>query len=247
MYLPHGNAGSGIRFEQLYLARTIDEQVPPQKGRVWQRPSPAFYDLHNVPPRRYLDPGNGRMVDGLNRVPFAPVPTWDVTPRGTVLSTDGSSNQLLETDLAGDTLRVLVLGGDASRRIPTEERDDSLRALEERIDSLPVPIEEVLNLGENVAERRLPEVLPTVVSVHVAVGGLIWIERWPPVGSGESRFYELFDSTGEHQAFISLRAPLVSEPSPFFGRRAVVGVIRHTDTGVERIVKFSLPEFLGSH
>ena len=208
--------------------------VPYHHGMEGQRT--AFYRL---------GPGGGRMVDGLNRVPFSAVPTWAVTPRGTVLSTDGSSNLVLETDLSGDTLRVLTLGDTKVRPIPSAERDDSLRALEERIDSLPVRLDEVVNLGENVADRRLPEALPQVVAVHVAMDGLIWMERWPPEGSGESRFYDVFDSTGMHLASISLRAPLVSAPPPFFARNAVVGVVRDPENGVERVVKFSLPELLG--
>lgn len=206
-------------------------EVPYHEGMNGQRR--AFYRL---------GPGGGRMVEGLSHVPFAPVPTWGVTARGTILSSDGQSNQLLETDLAGDTVQVIVLEGGAPRQIPTAERADSLRALEARLDSIPVPLEEVMNLGKNVAERLLPEVLPTVVSIHVAEGGLIWVERWPTEGSAASRFYDVFDATGEHKAFVSLRAPLLSEPSPFFGRRAIVGVVRDEDTGVDRVVRFDLAD-----
>ncbi len=122
---------------------------------------------------------NGRIVEGLSHMPFAAVPTWDVSGRGTVLSTDGDSGDLLESTFGGDTVGVLALASSPRRPIPPAERADSLKALEARIDSLPVPLDEVVNLGRGVADRHLPEFLPTTVSLRVATGGLIWVERWP--------------------------------------------------------------------
>lgn len=204
-------------------------EVPYHEGMEAQRS--AFYRT---------GASGGMMVAGLNRVPFAAVPSWDVTPGGTLLSTDGRGADLLESDLLGDTVRVLHLEGTEPRAIPEAERADSLGALEARIDSLPVRLEEVVNLGPGVAERRLPDFLPAVVSLQVATGGVIWVERWPPEGSGDSRFYEAYDTAGTRLASVQLRAPLLSEPTPFFGRRAIVGVTRDEDTGVHRVVRFSL-------
>jgi hypothetical protein len=183
---------------------------------------------------------SGRMLKGLSHVPFAATPSWDVTDRGTVLSSDGTSDTLLETGPRGDTLRILALGGGKPRPIPPDERGDSLEALNARIDSLPVPLKDVMNLGADVADRRLPDVLPSVLSVRVATSGLIWVERWPAEGAGESRSYDVFDSAGARLASVRLRAPLASDPPPFFSRRAVVGVTRDPETGVGRVVTFSL-------
>lgn len=209
-------------------------RVPYYEGMSAQRS--AFYRL---------GPRDGRMVQGLSHVPFAAIPTWDPTDRGTVVSTDGRSAHLFETELYGDTVRVLRLTGDETRQVPPEERADSLKALDERIDSLPVRLDAVVNLGKGVADRNLPNVVPSVVSVHIGVGGLIWVERWPAEGSGESRFYDVYDSAGVKEASVELRAPLAAEPAPFFGRHSVVGVTRDPDTGVDRIVRFSLQRLNG--
>lgn len=192
-----------------------------------------------------INAGGGRILHGLSHVPFAPIPTWDVTERGTVLSTDGTSNRLLETD-RGDTVRVLTLEGAEPRRISPAERADSLKALETRIDSLPVTLDKVVNLGKNVAHRRLPEFVPSVVSLRVATGGRIWLERWPAAGADQTRSYDVYDSTGTHLASITLRAPLADDPPPFFGRHAVVGVIRDPQTGVNRVVTFTLDGLAGA-
>jgi hypothetical protein len=190
-------------------------------------------------------PSGGRMVDGLNHVPFATVPSWDVTHRGTLFSTDGLGADVLESNLGGDTVRVMRLAESRPLQIPAAERSDSLRALEARIDSLPVRLEDVVNLGKNVAERQLPEFLPNAVSLRIATGGLIWVERWPEEGSGDSRFYDAYDSTGKRRASVQLRSPLLSEPAPFFGRGAIIGVTRDEDTGVHRVVRFSLEGVVG--
>lgn len=189
--------------------------------------------------------GNLRMVQGLSHVPFAPVPSWDMTFAGTVLSSDGRSEYLLETGPAGDTLRRIRVGRAGGSPIPAREREDSLRALEARIDSLPVTLGEVINLGEGVADRRLPEVLPAVLAVHVAMDGSIWIQGWPPEGAADSRLYDVFDTTGVYEARVILQAPLVPDPPAYFGRGRVVGVIRDLETGVERVVVFLVPSATG--
>jgi hypothetical protein len=192
-----------------------------------------------------VGPTNRRIVEGLSHVPFAALPSWDVTERGTVLSTDGQSSDLIETELDGDTVRVLRLTGNEARRVTPEERADSLEALEARIDSLPVRLDDVVNLGKDVADRHLPSVVPSTLSVHVGTDRRIWVERWPAVGSGDSRFYDVYDSAGVKQASVELRAPLLAQPAPFFGRNSVAGVIRDADTGIDRVVRFSLQGLKG--
>lgn len=234
-YYPEGAYRLGERARRFYYVfrggqLTSDTlEVPYYAGLEAQRS--AFYRVGQ---------SSGRMVPGLNHVPFAAIPTWALTDRGTVLSTDGASVDLLETDLKGDTVRTLALVGGQPRRILPAERADSLKALEIRIDSLPVRLSDVQNLGTGVADRRLPDVLPATLSIHVGTGGLIWVERWPTEGAGGWRFYDVYDSTGIHEATVRLRAPLTSAPPPFFGRHTVVGVIRDTQTGVDRVVTFSL-------
>lgn len=205
-------------------------EVPPHPGMGGART--AFYRI---------SAGSGRMVEGLNRVPFAPVPSWEITHGGTLLSTDGRRDVLLETDLAGDTLRVIRLEGAGPRAVPPAERADSLAALEARIDSLPVPLEEVVGLGEGVAGRELPDTLPAILSVHEVQGGELWIERWPPEGRGDARSYDVYHSGGDLLRRVVLRAPLIDEPPPYVRGGSVVGVVRDPATDVHRVVKFDVP------
>jgi hypothetical protein len=181
------------------------------------------------------------MLPGLNRVPFAPVPVWDVTRAGTILSSTGAEYTLIETGLGGDTIRVLQGPTREAVTIPASERVDSARALDARLDTLPVPIGEVRGLGPGVRDRQLPATLPPVISIHVAVDGSIWVETWPPEGQADSRFFDVLDAEGGLLKRVQLRAPLMRDPPPFFGERYIVGVLRDLDTGVERVVRFTVP------
>lgn len=233
-HYPHGLYRLGERPRFFYLLFEGGEptgdtlEVPPYPGLTARRS--AFYRT---------SARGGRMVRGLARVPFAPAPSWDVTDAGTLLSTDGRDPVLFETALSGDTIRTLRVG-DAARPVPPDEREDSLRALEARIDSLSVPLEDVVGLGENVAERRLPERLPAVIGLYVSRDGSVWVERWPPAGAGDTRLYDVFAGNGTHRGTVALRAPLAADPPPYVGRDAIVGVVRDADTGVERVVRFAL-------
>ena len=81
----------------------------------------------------------GRMLPGLDRVPFAPVPAWDITPQATVLSGPGDAYWVAETSFLGDTLAVFSRDIEP-RQIPEPESEDSLAALSLRLDSiLPQP------------------------------------------------------------------------------------------------------------
>lgn len=182
---------------------------------------------------------SGRSLDGLSHVPFAPLPVWDVTHAGTILSADGSRDEILETNAAGDTLRVIA-GAWEPKIIPAAEKADSARALDARLDTLPVPIDRVVNLGDGVRERQLPETLPPIIGIHVATDGRIWVERWPSEGQSNSRFYDVLNADGVLIERIVLRAPLTRNPPPFFGARHVVGVLRDAETGIERVVRFTV-------
>ena len=203
-------------------------EVPSYPGLSGRRP--AFYRP---------GAGGGWILSGLSYVPFAPLPVWDVTPSGTILSSDGATNELIETTARGDTIRVFELPSAGPLAIPDGERADSARALDARLDSLP-RIDDVVGLGEGVRERRLPATLPPVTGLHVASDRSIWVERWPAEGEGQSRFYDILDDDGRFRARVILRAPLVRDPPPFFGSNYVVGVVVDPETEVERVVRFAL-------
>lgn len=182
----------------------------------------------------------GKMVRGLSRVPFQPAPAWDVTPRGTVIGGDGAGPELVETDAAGDTVAVVDLPGPGSRPVPDEAERDSLAALEARIDSLPVPLPEVVDLGERVADRDLPRTLPALLDVVVARDGRIWVERWPPEGRPERRWYDVLRPDGGYVLSVVVPEPVADEPPPFITEDAFYGVVTDPATGIQRVVALSI-------
>lgn len=181
------------------------------------------------------------ILPGLNRVPFAAVPVWDATRDGTLVSSDGVSPILIETDSRGDTLRTIQLPNEPLRRVPSGEREDSLRALEQRIAKVPGRLRDVEGLGEGVEARRLPDFLPRAIGLHVVDDGTIWLEQWPPEAHPDFRQYMVLDASGALLRFVVLRAPLVSDPPRYITERFIVGVVRDPDTEVERAVRFDLP------
>ena len=100
-------------------------------------------DVKNLSRQRvaWYEVGGGpgdRMVYGVNTAPFAPRVDWDMTGRGTIIVGDGETYELREFDQDGQLLRTIG-GPELERRpVPRAERADSMRALEARIDSLPV-------------------------------------------------------------------------------------------------------------
>lgn len=208
---------------------------------------PPYPGLRRIRPAVLPLGGDGLMLRGLNRVPFSPVPVWDVTPDGTLVSSDGASARLLETDLAGDTVRTIRLPDRSPRRVPAGERADSLAALEARIGEAEELVArfqgrlgDVVGLGPGVEDRRLPDTRPVVIGLSVTPTGSIWVETWPPEGEQDTRYYDVLDPSGNLQRVVVLRAPLVRDPSPWFGERSVAAIVRDPETGVERVARFDL-------
>ena len=206
-------------------------EVPPYAGLVAHRP--ALLRLGSGP--------DALMLPGLSKVPFSAVPVWAVTLDGTLLSSDGASSTLFETDLAGDTLRMIRLPEPRVRTIPPGERADSLRALERRIARVPGRLNQIEGLGLGVEERRLPDVPPAVLGLHIGEDGSIWVERWPPEGQDTFRYYDVLDESGVFVHLVVLRLPITRNPAPWFGQDVIVGVVRDSETEVERVVRFDRP------
>src|SRR5690606_1021031 len=142
-----------------------------------------------------LEGRGGRMLPGLNHVPFAPLPVWDVTPEGTVISGDGTSYVLVETDRDG---RVLARFGRnvPLDPIPAAERRDSIAALKARLDSIPVGLDRVGGMPEAVRKLDVPRRYPAYMAVYVTNDGGVWVRRWP-VGGGDRTLLDVFARTGE--------------------------------------------------
>ena len=185
----------------------------------------------------------GRIVHGLNIAPFAPRADWDMTGRGTIIVSDGQSYQLGEYSQDGRLLRTIA-GRELERRaVPRAERADSIRALEARIDSLPVPLDDVLHVAPEILQGEIPDSLPAFISIHVGASDRIWVERWPPAGMRSSRYYEVLEYDGRYVGTVVVPAPLLADPPPFFGEDIIVGVIIDHTTDVHSVVslRFRLP------
>ncbi len=184
----------------------------------------------------------GRMVDGLNVAPFAPRADWDMTQRGTIIVGDGETYQIQEFDQDGQLLRTIDGPAVEPRAVPREEYADSMRAVEARIDSLPVPLDDVFHVAPEILRGELPDSLPAFISLHAGASDRIWVERWPAEGMASSRFYDVLEHDGRHAGTVVAPVPLLSDPPPFFGEDTIVGVVIDPTTEVHRVavLRFSL-------
>ncbi|MBX3175109.1 MAG: hypothetical protein KF709_11895 [Gemmatimonadaceae bacterium] len=183
-----------------------------------------------------LDARGGRMLSGLNRVPFAPWPTWDVTPRGTLLIGDGTSYLLTETDASGRVLREFRRSV-APERIPAAERRDSLAALSARLDSITVPWSQVVGVPPEVRAKQLPEHYPAYIAAYAAEDGRVWVRRW--VSRGDRRtVFDVFEADGRFVRVVELSRNLAVQPAPVLGLREIVGISIDAETGAHTVVRF---------
>lgn len=212
-------------------------------------------DMPDVPsgvPWFRTGPGGGRMLRGVDRVPLAPVPSWDVTPDGRLLVGEAHRYRLLFISPGGDTSRV-VRREVSPRPIPEPVRRESTEALRTRLDTLPVPVDEVNNLPDRVADLELPSRYPAHLEVRAGMNGNAWVERPPRPDRPHGAPYDVFDRRGVYlgtvvvpvrfdpgRGFTNAR----SRPQPIFTDEAVYGVVVDPVTGVQRVARFSydLPE-----
>ncbi len=190
-----------------------------------------------------INRGTGRLVPGLNVAPFAPRADWDMTERGTIIAGGGETYRIQEFDQNGQILRTID-GPQVERRVvPRAERADSVRVLEARIDSLPVPLDDVLHVAPEILRGEIPDSLPAFVSLHVGASDRIWVERWPLEGQASSRYYDVLEYDGRYAGTVVVPAPLVADPPPFFGDDIIVGVVMDPATEVHSVVvlRFQLP------
>ena len=177
------------------------------------------------------------MLPGLNRVPFAPVPQWDITPQSTVVSGDAIQYRIVETGRRGEPLREFgrPYGADA---IPPAERAESLRALTRRLDSVRVPFHLVQGMPDDVRQKRLPSTFPAFQAIFAEVDNRVWVRRWPNEGQLGQTIFDVFDSQRRHVQTVSLPLPISNEPTPVLRAEFVVAVVNVAETGAQHIVRF---------
>lgn len=212
------------------------------------RPDGALTDSIVVPPfpgapmstaSVRLSASGGRMLRGMNHVPFAPLPHWDVTPRGTLLTSDGRSYLIRETDSGGRLLREYRRDVPAER-IPAAERRDSLEALRQRRDSVTVPWSQVAGVPPEVRELRLPETYPPVLAIYAAEDGRVWVRRWVPRG-GERTVFDVFEANGRFSHVVLLDRSISSVVTPVLSLDGIAAIALDPDTGANGVLVFRSP------
>jgi hypothetical protein len=181
-----------------------------------------------------IDAAQSRIINALARAPFEPVPVWDMDGAGHLIGGSGSDGRLQQFDRSGSVMREFVLPV-RSRRISETAREDSLRALAARLDSLSVPMDEIHGVSRYITDGTLPDLLPDYLAVHVSADGNVWVEVWPESGRDGTDFV-VFDSTGEYRATVSVPVSLSPDVLPHFQGGRIVGVTVDPVTGVQTVV-----------
>jgi hypothetical protein len=201
---------------------------------------PPFADPETTGVANYPvnDQGFGVNVDGINRAPFEPRPSWDVDRRGRVVFAPGDRYEIVQVGPRGDTVWS-VRRSVAAREIPVPERRDSAAEFNARLDSVPVSIDDVRGMSAMARRRELPATLPAIIGIQVAEDGDLWVRRWPGTGTDETVF-DVLDPTGTLLHAVRVPAALRSVPAPWIAGDLVVGVIVDPTTGVEQVGVFRL-------
>lgn len=200
---------------------------------------PAFPSAPSSTAYVRLDATGGRMLSGLNHVPFEPLPVWDVTPRGTLLSGDGRSYLLRETDAAGRLVREYRRAVQPER-IPPRERRDSLAALSARLDSITVPWSQVQGVPPAVRARQLPEHYPPFLAAYAAEDGRVWVRRW--VANSDARtVFDVFEADGRFSRVVQLPRRVAIFPTPVLTLQGIVAIGVDPETGAHSLLRFDAP------
>ena len=176
------------------------------------------------------------MLPGLGHVPFTPMPTWDITPRGTVLWGDAKAYVIREVDRRGALVRE-IRRDVRPERIPAAERRDSTAALKDRIDTLRYPRAQVLNAPPEVWALKLPEVYPAYMTVYAGVDGRTWVRRWTANGQSRSVF-DVFEADGRFRTTVLVPRDLAPYPTPVLSLDGIAAVGIDRETGAFTILRF---------
>ncbi len=179
----------------------------------------------------------GRTLSGLNHVPFAPVPQWDVTPLGTIISGDAITYRIVETSAEG--LSVREFGRSVPTvAIPRTEVAESVRALTRRLDSVPVPLDRVERMPEAVRKKQLPNTYPAYQAIFAEPDGTIWVRRWPNERQRGQSIFDVFDASRTYRRTVTLPLEIMNEPSPVLRQTMIVAVLNNAATGAQSVVRF---------
>lgn len=231
LYYPSFNSGDRSRqMGEWWIFGAAGERVDSIGVPVIEGAPPAWAGVR-------LSANSGRLLPGLNYVPFTGVPRWDVTPRGTVLYTGGREYLIREVDRNGRLVREFRRATPAIR-IPAAERRDSLAALRQRRDSIAhIPRPQINGVPDEVWALRLPETYPPVLDLFAAPDGLVWVRRWVPDGQRRSVF-DVFEADGRFRTVVEVPAFLVPGITPVLTLDAIAGIGSDPETGAMTVLRF---------
>lgn len=181
----------------------------------------------------------GRMVYGMLAPPFAARPSWAITSEGTLLSAGGIKYEVTEADAVGRPIRM-YRRDHAPVRIPAQLRADSTMALRRRLDSISVPLSQVIGLPDSVRLRQLPEYFPAIVDVLTSRSGARVVRRWT-FGMGPERTeFDFFSRAGAFMGTGSASVSFARRPQPIIACGFVFGVTEDADSGEQVVVRARL-------
>ncbi|MEX2375948.1 MAG: 6-bladed beta-propeller [Dehalococcoidia bacterium] len=234
--------GGGMFYYPIY--RYPSDGPPTYAYLVFSTDSVAAPDTLHVPPYEGIERNRaayylisetgGRMVHGLSAAPFEPIPSWDVSASGTIVGGNGRDYVLYETNADGDTVRTIALE-ENPRPVSEAAAADSVSALRNRLDSLPVPTSEVAHASSTALSGESPEVHPAFIGVEVGADGAIWVELSHEIAG--SRVFDVLSGSGERIRTVELRVPFSREHRIELRENRAVGVVVDEATGVQTIVR----------
>ncbi|MCC6245650.1 MAG: hypothetical protein IT353_22655 [Gemmatimonadaceae bacterium] len=187
-----------------------------------------------------ISAATGRMVKGLNVVPFHPLPVWSVTMTGTVMSSPSDKYLLIETNEREQSVRQ-VTRAESPSPIHQRERLDSVAALGRRLDSLRVPLAQVRGMSEEVKTRRVPVVYPVFRSLSTAADGAIWARRWSPHGEASTSIFDVIATDGRVVRTVVVPANCATLPAPAIRGPVLTCVQLDPSTDAETLVIARIP------
>ena len=187
-----------------------------------------------------ISKGSGRIVRGINVVPFHPIPVFAVTASGTIVASPADRYVLRETDEHEKSVRTLTRVIEAPT-IPNAERADSAKALARRLDALTVPLAQVNGVSEEVKARRLPTTYPVFRSLSSAPDGTIWARRWSSVAERGASWFDVLADDGRLLRTVVIPANCSTLPAPVIRGDVLACVQLAPDTDAESVVIVKLP------
>lgn len=187
-----------------------------------------------------ISKGSGRVVKGINVVPFHPVPVFAVSAAGTILSSPSDRYVLRETDAMMRPLRNIERSV-TPLPIPPVERADSVRALARRLDSLTIPLSQVNGVSEEVRARRLPTTYPVFRSLSTAADGSIWARRWSAATQRGSSWFDVLGADGQYLRTVLVPVDCATLPAPVIRGSVLACVQLAPDTDAETVVIAQIP------